>query len=827
MPPRVRVPHPKDAYPQITPADVKILDEIISLASAIPGRDPTDWLYRAYDAILHRRGINPAEDSIYYRFILQINEAEGSTSLHEKFSSFLKGFGVDPSIVQSIPSTTAATTKDTHKWYEESKQLGQRVARQLNASDDGYEAEDESPHLMRRIEVRDGENSYSPLDDEESSPTAAAQAEEEAAKIYRAETSRQIAEARTRTIDFEKAHRIPERERFFQNWKNGKVLKKWRRQTEAKVQRTQEAREQILSKKYLNAWKEWILTNEERAHHFRMAKTLSKMRKRHEMKQKAVKFYREGLIIRSYWTWYLEFRGILSLQRYGEKLVRQKFDTWMYKTAYMIKQRHRAEKFLCKKFFKVWREEAERRKKQEDSGYNRAKSFCLRRIFNRWLRETIFRVCLKNFTPYVDHRIICEKLLVWRLGTSSSRKAAAHRRERMLLNGFQYWRLQLRRRAMKQTLEERLQFNTLRNWVLQLRLRQLTRERNRESLRNYFHLWAEKRRRLSKKLQDRESRITPKIAARIVRTAFLYWRHKLKYLRKEERRAEEKHRQTTLRKYFDRMRSKHKKLEEHNEKASIARDYFTLKPALTLWRAAMKKSRHEKLRQIYHRVARNRKRALAAAALKRWKDKDDYLRNKRVQAADHFNKITVKLSHRLFYHWLEKTRKLIEQDSKATNYNAARLWSIFRVRWEATLDRISKQTMDCYKFQQWLDNRLCYRLLRRLELKVFNIRYLHMKREGWLPKNLKRRNTVIFRKFRENILKRREGGDVVTDDLDDFFKKSVYRPVGGGLSTPGNLLVTTPGWKSVQRRSIFGRGSFGTPLGSPGSPLRRFGRGID
>jgi hypothetical protein len=65
--------------------DLDILHEIIALATTTAGSQQSfRHIWRAYDAVLAARKIDPALDSVYFRFILEMQGAPGE-DLKEKF----------------------------------------------------------------------------------------------------------------------------------------------------------------------------------------------------------------------------------------------------------------------------------------------------------------------------------------------------------------------------------------------------------------------------------------------------------------------------------------------------------------------------------------------------------------------------------------------------------------------------------------------------------------------------------------------------------------------------------------------------------------------
>jgi hypothetical protein len=79
---------------QCTDADLDILHEIVALTTIIPGSQSFRIIWKAYDTVLAAHKIDPALDSVYFRFIMQMQSAPGE-GLREKFGWMLEKIGVD------------------------------------------------------------------------------------------------------------------------------------------------------------------------------------------------------------------------------------------------------------------------------------------------------------------------------------------------------------------------------------------------------------------------------------------------------------------------------------------------------------------------------------------------------------------------------------------------------------------------------------------------------------------------------------------------------------------------------------------------------------
>jgi hypothetical protein len=92
--------------------DLDILHEIIALATTSAGPNSSSFrhIWRAYDAVLSARKINPDLDSVYYQFILGMQAAPGA-DLKEKFIHML-----DVSIILVLVGRVLRVRPENRRW---------------------------------------------------------------------------------------------------------------------------------------------------------------------------------------------------------------------------------------------------------------------------------------------------------------------------------------------------------------------------------------------------------------------------------------------------------------------------------------------------------------------------------------------------------------------------------------------------------------------------------------------------------------------------------------------------------------------------------------
>lgn len=89
---------------KIVTKDLQTLHEIVSLATVFPGKSSFRAIWRAYDVVLAARNINPAHDSTYFRFILQLQGVEGR-DIYDRFMVLLAVYIPIPHGIWLVRST--------------------------------------------------------------------------------------------------------------------------------------------------------------------------------------------------------------------------------------------------------------------------------------------------------------------------------------------------------------------------------------------------------------------------------------------------------------------------------------------------------------------------------------------------------------------------------------------------------------------------------------------------------------------------------------------------------------------------------------------------
>ncbi|RPA92839.1 Sfi1-domain-containing protein [Choiromyces venosus 120613-1] len=428
-----------------TAADLQILHEIVSLASVIPENGSFRTIWRAYDTVLAARQINPALDSVYFRFILQLQAAGGNT-LYDKFMQLLDDQGVDISETRFL-ETPAPTSDYTRRRYEEAKQRRDRATRGYAASEEeeeegGYAAGDEydRQHVLlplRRtsIEVRPSRRASGSQVGSRSPREDAIRAAELAAETRREEVRRRREQLEAEESRPE-ASRIPDPPRVPEN-----------------------AADALYNLRMRTVLREYF-------HHWHQV-TIQRVVRRRSLEQIAFLRDRKTLLRQAFDIWQ-ETRWFAVVERraearYNSRLLAGAFRLWIQKTAAIVQRSQEVrERILARKYFGAWRQVVVENntkirlfrlsgallKWKNSLARKRDMAAQAQEVFERNLAHRaywtwFFKLCGVLGTRRSNEKLLLDKLSVWVDRTEEkirmNRMAEAFFRRRTLQVIFEHW----------------------------------------------------------------------------------------------------------------------------------------------------------------------------------------------------------------------------------------------------------------------------------------------------------------------------------------------------------------------------------------------------
>ncbi|CUS15531.1 unnamed protein product [Tuber aestivum] len=432
-----------------TAADLQILHEIVSLASVIPENRSFRAIWRAYDTVLAARQINPALDSVYFRFILQLQGAEGNT-LYDKFMQLLDACrpavsnqGVDISETRFL-ETPAATSDYTRRRYEEARQRRDMATGAYAASEQegGYTAEDEydrqhdrPPPRRTAVEARSSKRSSGSQVGDRSPRESAIRAAELAAESRREEVRHRREQLATGEYGLE-ASSIPDPPRVPEN-----------------------AADALYNLRMRTVLREHF-------HHWHLV-TIQRVVRRRSLEQIAFLHDRRTLLRQAFDTWQ-ETRWFAVVERraevrYNSGLLASAFRLWIRKTAAIVQRSQEVrERILARKYFGAWRQvvvenNAKIRLFQLSGALLKWRNSLARKwelaaqaqeVFERNLAHRaywtwFFKLCGVLGTRRTKEKLLLDKFSVWVDRTEErirlNRMAGAFFRRRTLQVVFEHW----------------------------------------------------------------------------------------------------------------------------------------------------------------------------------------------------------------------------------------------------------------------------------------------------------------------------------------------------------------------------------------------------
>ncbi|RPB10968.1 hypothetical protein P167DRAFT_566299 [Morchella conica CCBAS932] len=781
--------HPRYHY---SPADLQILHEIISLATVFPGKNSFRAVYRAYDVVLAARRINPAFDSVYFRFILQLQSVPGK-NIYDRFLDLLSRQGIDGRFLET-PSA-AATAEFTRQRYDTARRRRDRSShgntdvssadeyhhhrhtarRSFNglASSPTHEATvaAELAARTRREEVnarrarsRGRRRSRSLLgvaaaaEEEEEDRGGEEGGDQEVEEIQRPKVPEDAADAlyalRMKAVlrsffkhwHAETVKRVEQKwfavveqraERRYNTLLVAKAWSIWIQKTATIVQRTQEVRQRILVRKYFNAWRALVIENEAKVRLFQLSNALYKWRaatkQRRQMALVAQRVYQENLVHRAYWTWFFQLCGILGMRRYNRTVAEQCFDSWVERTERVIQMNSMAAAFYrrhtLQTVFNLWSEKTLHCLDAADIAADHREWKLTENAFDTWRRRATFAPLTATMTAAVNARIAHEHLALWRHRTHQSLTAAAHARTSLLSKTLRTWRLRLRSQLLTTRTLDALESRTLTTWILHTRQRQFTTWRNTTLAQQALSHWLTHHRTLTQRLSAAATAVETAANTRLARDVLDFLHSRIAFRRRTEADAAALRAHSLLSTALVRWRLKVDLVRMYNEWADDALYYFTARRALRTWKRAFRQSRRDRLRAAFHTVSRRAKRSLAAAALSTWADRAAHLQTLHSAAASFAAEHTADTASTALVHWRQRTAHITTLHATAEHHRDKTLAAHILAHWHARLQHLAGLHEHAVVLAGHRDAALAGRLLERWMAEAFRVRLMVLNAE--------------------------------------------------------------------------------------------------
>ena len=637
----------------------------------------------------------------------------------------------------------------------------------------------------------------------------------------------------------------------------------WVRRTAAAVQRSHEGRQRILARKYFAAWRETVRAQREAVMRFQLSCALRRwtaaLDERRARERKAAETHRENLAQRFYWLWYFRHLNVAVPQRYVERLAHLALCQWADRTDRIAELHQTADEFHRRRMLQAvlahWAQRTNDVLERQDSALGHLDCRLLRTIFGAWRRRAALAPLVEAMRDVMDDRIAYETFSAWRTRAQNRIAAAEMYKQSLVCRTFRAWRLALRHDVLVEHRAMLLRRSTLRQWTLQERLRLLARTHHRKLGRGVIQLFADKCREKSARLLQAYRQVLLAHRRNLARRVFQWWYERAQ--RSDQQLQLQCHRSRTalalraLHGWRGRLGAVH----AQERRAADACYFFAATHALARWRAAAAEARKNKLRRAYHLVSHGRKRRTAQLALDAWRARADDAWAMELAAARFAEASTRDVARGILACWVRRTAKAADDGSVANGVQQLRLLGVAFEAWRARSHRLREMDDTADEARHEHDLALVSKCLVRWDKKFWRVSRRSEDALGWLARNETKRVQSVFRLWRDKACQRRDvpdlrrrrpppaadyfGGDLTVlplrgDSVATTAAVTPFRtPAGWGATTT----VTTGGHH--RRRGILGNrsltaaglaamgaGASGamTPVGSPGSPLKRYGR---
>ncbi|KAA8914539.1 Sfi1 spindle body protein-domain-containing protein [Sphaerosporella brunnea] len=937
MPPQDEETHDSSAaeeslpLPLYTDNDLEILHEIIALATTAAAgaedRQSFRHIWRAYDAVLAARKINPTPDKVYYRFMMEMQAAPGE-DLRERFIYMLDKLGVDVENTRytDLDSVTEeATTEYNRARFERVRERRDRARQSAPPSpmsseeEEEYHAEDEgdtkdnvgAAQKVGQVEVRPCRRVRSPIDlrdDAVRAATAAAQLKRLEVRERRAGMSKSDSEqhssassATHSASDNDDGINIEPRliglavrmyegvtlRKFFQMWKEKvaereffdqraaefrrtsllvRVFGAWRRerwfaaqrrkaerrydlvllarawsvwvqQTAAIVQRSAEMQQRILARKYFNIWRDIILRNrenEEKARLFQLSCVIHRWKlafnRRRDDEDQAMSLYENKLVARVYWKWYFALLNIDLPRRYDYRLVRGALLEWREKANGVMQLHAMADAFrrrkILQQYFDHWLYRTDKAFEDQDHATDYLQLHQQKTAFDNWRKQATLAPLVKGMQDVVKDRILYQHFNLWRQRTTNEIAAAEMHKQHLVRKAIRNWRLALRHSIMAEHHDRTITRNTMQHWVRQERLQLLLRTHNRKLARGVIQLMAERLKEKKDRLRQSYRQVATLHRRNTARDIFQFWYQKMTFLRERE--------QIVANRYHGALAEKalfiwRERIRVMGQKAADAYYYFRMTQILARWKAATAEAKKARLKEAYQTVARNRKRRTALEFFRRWRAKSDRLWDLNQRANGFSDARLHELGRDILYNWNARLALAMDQQADAEELDYRRLVGPAFNEWRENYRRQQELELRAQIVVQESNLKLLLKYLKRWDTRYSRICWRREDAVREYERNEIAKALSIFRQWREKAYHRQRQNDTSSQFGGGFSDHAAPHPADG-VVTPRRGLKT-PGWKTIgattMRRGVLGNRnlmlSTSTPVGSPGSPLKRYG----
>lgn len=613
-----------------------------------------------------------------------------------------------------------------------------------------------------------------------------------------------------------------------------KAFTHWAEIASEEVVRASAARRHILGVKYFNAWREITAVNELKSQRFALRRPFNawkrKLRQIREVEVGAVANHNRDLKRGAYWQWFWRLCEKRAPQWYDFRLKRRSL-LCLLRTFRTNRERDhelalKKRQFNLGSVLQIWHERSKAIATAEREAESRQRGKTLKENFDEWRVQSRLAPISCQVSDMVDERVLRSAYMQWVLRTRMVKQAREFDRQRILRNSWTTWNDLLRCQALNLRIEERLKMETMYKWILAERYRLMQRIRDQRITRDVFSKFVTNIRETYSQLLRRAHVHGDHWTEELLRSKFSAWRDKLALQRQREYMAFEFYAPQLAQEAMVAWQSKHQHVVKMEGWARDARYYFLMTRVVNKWHAARLDSSRQRRQEAYAKTRRMIKINLASKALGCWVSRSQHASEMERQAFEYQREKTLAVAGDMLGRWHGKAGKQVQDCRDADIYYSRQIAYSQLIRWSEYSFEIRELEGRAIQFSHLHDLNQASAQLRKLSLRIFQIRSTGETADSMNMRNLRKHSKSMLRHWAEKMRLRLEAQDSPGPEL------TPAAHYDGTASSAGDQAVFGPWYQDETpfKFSDLTRGSHGpssTPLATPSymtSPSKRAAR---
>lgn len=543
-----------------------------------------------------------------------------------------------------------------------------------------------------------------------------------------------------------------------------KAFTHWAQTASDEVFRTSVARRHILRTKYFNAWREITAVNELKVRRQGLKKFFTVWKRCYNIvvadNITAVTVYQEDLVRFVYWQWFWSFCDRRAPQWRSGKMKKKYLAHWIAAVQRNRQRRGWVESHhrdnVQRNILGAWLERTRTILSCEREAVFFRRRRLLASLLPQWQARLRLVPIARNVSNIVDWRIARSAFSTWVLRLRMIGQATQVNQLRLLRNAWTKWNDHLRWQTLAQKIDDRVVLQALYKWVLAERcilLRRLFTQRLKDRvLSRVVRHW----RILEANLYEKENTTHASRDRRLLTSVFDRWRHQMELLRQKQQLVFEfnapKLVQESLRAWTVRLHY----LQQLHRRAEDAQFYILATKSLRRWHQATNESKRQKRRDAYAQVRRRTKTNLARSIFVPWRERTHAITEMQRRAGYTYQSRLFMIGTDLFDIWRRRLDSVHDMNYHAESINKAVILQRCLQSWSTLSQRtrIQHEQARTYYIEMHVSS-VASGLLRKLSLRVFEIRSRQETAESLAERNRKKHFRNIFRHWQDSVSERR------------------------------------------------------------------------